>query len=597
MKKMKKILAFVMAMAMVLGMSLTSFASEGSTIPNPNPTTSKEPALGTSADKGTIAISGVAANDDESVSTISVTAYQIIKAKYENNKPAGGGDDSGKFSGYEDVYPAAGVDFVDEKGELIESSITEANLAAIRAYIENQNVVGTEMNATNTSGEYKAENVSVGTYLVVISGAEGMIYSNIVVSVQYVNEDGSSEQVESANLYIHNGMTFAKVQENPTITKEIENVSDATEGQKDDDKVVANTANVGDVLQFKITAPILHYSGNYPVFKVTDTLTGLKYKYDISEGNNYRMSVNAVDGTGKKTPITGYTIEKGDASLSEEALANETQIVLNFVTNNGYILKEYAGQTLEITYYATIDASAAQYNSNPNKNTVKLEYTHNSNVSGDGEKDETPEDETKTYTFDLSGEMNGSTTESMITKKDGSTMETTKKALGGAEFMLYQKDLNGAIIPYINAVMNDRVAVSSDQNAAMTTKVVSSADNSNKGAIIIRGLAAGTYYLKETKAPDGYSLSDHEYVIVVAPTFENEELKECKITVDGQDLFTITKTNVTNKVEANGVILNTKLSSLPSTGGIGTTIFTIGGCAIMIVAAGLYFASRRKSSK
>ena len=42
---------------------------------------------------------------------------------------------------------------------------------------------------------------------------------------------------------------------------------------------------------------------------------------------------------------------------------------------------------------------------------------------------------------------------------------------------------------------------------------------------------------------------------------------------------------------------NTKLSSLPSTGGIGTTIFTIGGCAIMIVAAGLYFASRRKSSK
>lgn len=44
-------------------------------------------------------------------------------------------------------------------------------------------------------------------------------------------------------------------------------------------------------------------------------------------------------------------------------------------------------------------------------------------------------------------------------------------------------------------------------------------------------------------------------------------------------------------------ILNTKLSSLPSTGGIGTTIFTIGGCLIMIIAAGLFFASRRKSAK
>ncbi len=42
---------------------------------------------------------------------------------------------------------------------------------------------------------------------------------------------------------------------------------------------------------------------------------------------------------------------------------------------------------------------------------------------------------------------------------------------------------------------------------------------------------------------------------------------------------------------------DTKLSSLPSTGGIGTTIFTVGGCAIMIAAAGLFFASRRKESK
>ena len=46
-----------------------------------------------------------------------------------------------------------------------------------------------------------------------------------------------------------------------------------------------------------------------------------------------------------------------------------------------------------------------------------------------------------------------------------------------------------------------------------------------------------------------------------------------------------------------GSIPNTKLASLPSTGGIGTTIFTIGGCAIMIVAAGLFFATRRKAEK
>ena len=59
----------------------------------------------------------------------------------------------------------------------------------------------------------------------------------------------------------------------------------------------------------------------------------------------------------------------------------------------------------------------------------------------------------------------------------------------------------------------------------------------------------------------------------------------------------------TTQGEGSGVVLygkdivNTKLVALPSTGGIGTTIFTIGGCAIMILAAGLYFMSRRKSVK
>lgn len=589
MKKMKKVLAFVMAMAMVLGMSLTSFASEGSTIPNPNPTTDKAPASGTSADKGTIAISGVAANDDESESTISVTAYQIIKARYENNKPAGGGDDSGKFSGYEDVYPTAGVDFVDEKGELIESSITEANLAAIRAYIENQNVVGTEMNATNTSGEYMAENVPVGTYLVVISGAEGMIYSNIVVSVQYVNEDGSSEQVESANLYIHDGMTFAKVQENPTIEKKI---VETVEGGEN--KVNGNSENVGKTVKYEIKADIPTYSGEHPVYKVIDTLDGLLYKAGT-------LKVDVIDKDGKSVLAEGesviYNIEDAAGTVITDASITN-KIILNFVSTvegkNVYHLNKYAGKTLVITYEATVDADTAHFNQDPNTNTVVLEYTHNSNVDGE---DDTTDDSTRTYTFDLSGELNGNKETSVLTKTGESTTSETEK-LGGAEFKLYQKGENGNEIAYTNTVMTDRVALG-DDGSTMTTKVVSSKQEGNKGQLIIRGLAKGTYYLKEIKAPTGYSLSDHEYVIVVDATIDDEgNLTAWKVTVDGQELFAVSQGTVTTqKNEENGHIPNTKLSSLPSTGGIGTTIFTIGGCTIMIIAAGLYFASRRKSSK
>ena len=95
-----------------------------------------------------------------------------------------------------------------------------------------------------------------------------------------------------------------------------------------------------------------------------------------------------------------------------------------------------------------------------------------------------------------------------------------------------------------------------------------------EGKIVVEGLNVGTYHFKETKAPEGYSIN-----------------------TDGKDI-TLTQTGVaTAIVKASGKLNDTKLTALPSTGGIGTTIFTIGGCAIMIVAAGLFFATRRKTQK
>ena len=91
------------------------------------------------------------------------------------------------------------------------------------------------------------------------------------------------------------------------------------------------------------------------------------------------------------------------------------------------------------------------------------------------------------------------------------------------------------------------------------------------GVVTVKGLDEGTYDIVEEKAPDGYSI-----VEVESKTIEEGEDATVNITFD---------------------VVNTKLSSLPSTGGIGTTIFTIGGCLIMIIAAALFFASRRKENK
>ena len=100
------------------------------------------------------------------------------------------------------------------------------------------------------------------------------------------------------------------------------------------------------------------------------------------------------------------------------------------------------------------------------------------------------------------------------------------------------------------------------------------------GTVTLQGLDLGGYEFKETTAPEGYTINAETRVAVV-------ELVEGKETAETEE-----------DVKDGSTSLNdTKLSSLPSTGGIGTTIFTIGGCAIMIVAAGLYFATRKKTEK
>lgn len=122
----------------------------------------------------------------------------------------------------------------------------------------------------------------------------------------------------------------------------------------------------------------------------------------------------------------------------------------------------------------------------------------------------------------------------------------------------------------------------------------------------MKGLKAGTYYLKETSAPDGFTLNDTVYTIEINETLNDEgKLDSWSIIIKGATIengsaesrFTVTSTGAKQTIFAPVSIVNTKISSLPSTGGIGTTIFTIGGCAIMIVAAGLFFATRRKTQK
>jgi LPXTG-motif cell wall-anchored protein len=280
-------------------------------------------------------------------------------------------------------------------------------------------------------------------------------------------------------------------------------------------------------------------------------------------------------------------------------------------------------------------------------------------------------DETKHYTFDIDATLFGDSSypASELVKigldKDGKEITDTIElpgnknpigALQGAKFKLYVAnsdsttkikneqgtEINASV--YNNGIYDDDTEFVSDANGRITA-----VDADVAG---IRGLDAGTYYLVETDAPDGYIKAQNGVKIVIDATIEDEthktyydkvtgteynaqnqegtltevtwtvpELKSYSVTINGVETahYTMTNEEKPNKGDgndvmnpaigedgligatgagsgaANGKIQNTQGVELPSTGGIGTTLFyTIG--AILIIGAGIVLITRRRMS-
>lgn len=509
MSKVKKLLAIILSMAMIMGMSLTTFAADS--------------VIGNSDDVGNIIVSGIEEKD-----RTDVMAYPIAMAQYDQT--------TGVFTGYANPYELA--------------DITAPTLEELQDIKDSSPSGGFQLTYDAATNTYRATDKPVGMYLVSVPTTEATTYSLAVASIKY-SSNGTDNIIDPAELTMASKVVGPATWVKKNIEVEVDKKVENTEG---------TTADIGDTLNYTVSIdPIPNYSGSYPVLKVTDVLSaGLDYNNDL---------VVTIDQT-QLTADEDYTV-----SFNSETRT----LIVNFVVNGTYTLNEYAGKEAVIKYTAELNENAL-LNGGENGNEVTLEYTRDSTVDGDNT---TMEDKTHTYTFDIDGQTVGSLTEGILNKYGEEIDESTQKnkPLKDAEFTLYT-----------DAACENKY--SNDVFSGTTT-------TDDKGQMKITGLAAGTYYLKETKAPSGYTVNTHVYKIVISATIDETSglLESWTITIDDNATTRFVMDNGTAKLEGNkGTvdIQNTTLSTLPSTGGIGTTIFTIGGCVIMIAAAGLYFASRRR---
>jgi fimbrial isopeptide formation D2 family protein/LPXTG-motif cell wall-anchored protein len=559
MKKVKKLLSVLFALVMVFTLNVPVFAANGDNQQD-------------SDDTATISVTNVEAN-------ATVTAYQIVKPVYNSNglneyvavlqKNDANGDPMTDDDGNPVMIPEDVANPTEEEIEQLQSRISE--LTAIT------------MSASATDPNTYSATVGAGSYLVLVTGTSDKTYNPIIVSASYAENatDLSNGTVDStSNATLNGSQAYAKSSDT-TIDKNI--VKD------DGTKVKGDDTETGDTVNYEITGEIPSFTEQYdnPVYTITDTpddALSIPESITVTVGGS---PVNATENDG----TVNYTFTRHDTDRDHYFTVAFSSAYIKSLENTSA-----AQRAVVITFSSTLDHDKADVDFDPNDNTAKVTWGNDTNSTQDSD-----EVKTHTYTFAIDMNINGSGS------KD--THEVTKT---GEDYITGSETIHG---PLKGATFELRDS---------TGKVIDSGTTDDGGHVALKGMEADkTYTLVETDAPAGYSTDSTPHTVKVTDLVldSNGKLTQYTITIDSKS-FTYTlnsdgtisgindgSDNLTYQADKDPtgdkddvvdddtvLIENTKIPGLPSTGGIGTYIFTIAGGALIAIAIALLIVNKRKKA-